>query len=264
MSLFTNIPYIQKHQDSTKESTVDTISFCLHLADTSLIMGQRLSEYTGHGPSAELDIALTNISLDYIGQARNFYQYAASLSSTPETEDTLAYLRDAHQYKNLLLCELPNGNWGKTVLKVCFLSHYLCALYGHLNKADDQQLAAIAEKSLKEVLYHREWASGWVIRLGDGTTGSAAIMREALLDLWPYTNELFAPAHYEKPFVEAKSMQSQWLPAVSDTLRKATLAVPDIPEKMLTGGKQGRHTEHLGYILAEMQFLQRAYPGLEW
>ncbi len=249
--------------------------YTLMLADSSLIMSQRLSEWNGHGPDLEQDIALTNITLDLLGQARNFYQYAASLQNKdadgPEaTEDTIAYLRDAHEFRNVLLVELPNGHWGVTIMKLFFLVHWQQLVYNRLVYAENKDMAAIAEKSLKETAYHIRWADDWVKRLGDGTDESHEKMKSALDDLWPYTGELLAPAGYEiNTFGNMNEtlfsqIKEEWLQRVSRVLEESTLQVPDANTYMHSGGKNGRHTEHLGYILAEMQFLQRAYPGCEW
>jgi ring-1,2-phenylacetyl-CoA epoxidase subunit PaaC len=250
----------------------DLVDFTLFLADSSLIMGHRLSEWTGHGPMIEQDIAITNIALDLIGQARNFYQYAAELINDQNdkkiTEDDLAYLRDANVYKNLLITELPNGDWAKSICKVFFFSVWQFYFYQKLIYSEEKQLAAIAEKSLKEVTYHVKWSSDWVIRLGDGTEESKTRMAKAIQDIWPYTGEMFAPAKFETNLknsvgVDVTNIQNDWIEKVQSVFKEATL---DIPSEtwMQSGGKKGVHTEHLGYILAEMQFLQRAYPGLQW
>jgi ring-1,2-phenylacetyl-CoA epoxidase subunit PaaC len=252
-------------------------AYVLHLADNSLVLGHRNSEWTGHGPILEQDIAISNIALDLIGQARNFYQYAAQLSGKEAiTEDTFAYLRDAWDFKNCLLVEQPNGDWAKTILRQFFFSAYQFYFYQQLQQSSDAQLAAIAEKSLKEVTYHLKWSAEWVIRLGDGTEESHRRIKNALADLWPYTGELFVPAYYETELlkenisVDLQDIRARWNNKVTDVLNEATLAIPsDKTEKgeavwMQTGGKDGQHTEHLGYLLAEMQFLQRAYPGGVW
>lgn len=253
--------------------------YILHLADNALILGQRNSEWCGHGPVLEQDIAITNISLDLIGQARSLYQYAAERINSdtgdqPATEDTLAYLRDVRDFKNCLLCELPNGDWGQTILRQFFFSSYQLALYQRLQESTDPTLAAIAEKSLKEVTYHVRWSSEWVIRLGDGTEESHARMRQAIDVLWMYTGELFVPATYEKDAfdtgigVNVTELQPAWEMRVNEVFSEATLpsSITELQSTkwMQTGGKQGMHTEHLGYVLAEMQFMQRAYPGCEW
>ena len=244
--------------------------YTLHLADSSLIMGHRLSEWTGHGPMLEQDIAISNIALDLIGQSRNFYQYAATMRENT-TEDTLAYLRDSRDFKNLLLVELPNGDWAKTILKLFFFNTYQFYFYEQLKNCADAQLAAIAEKSLKETTYHLRWSSEWVIRLGDGTEESNKRLRTALEDVWPYTGEMFQPAAYETEFervytsITNNGLQEDWYKKVEDIFIKSFLLYPDEKKVwMHTGGKNGIHTEHLGYLLAEMQYLQRAYPGCEW
>ena len=249
-------------------------AYILHLADNPLILGHRNSEWCGHGPVLEQDIAITNISLDLIGQARNFYQYAAQLKNDGSTEDSLAYLRDNREFKNCLLVELPNGDWAKTVLRQFLFSAYQFYLYQELQKSNpdnyrDEQLAAIAEKSLKEVTYHLRWSSEWVIRLGDGTGESHQRMLNAIDELWPYTGELFMLTDYELRVtdeglgVDVTLLKSKWEEKVKEIFREATLPYPD-KVFMQTGGKEGKHTEHLGYILAGLQFMQRAYPGCEW
>ncbi|HEY5461921.1 MAG TPA: 1,2-phenylacetyl-CoA epoxidase subunit PaaC [Hanamia sp.] len=249
-------------------------AYVLHLADNSLIMGHRLSEWTGHGPMLEQDIAISNIALDLIGQARNFYQYAAEIINSNKanekniTEDTLAYLRDAGEFKNLLITELPNGDWAKTIGKIFLFSTWQFYLYQKLIYSADKQLAAIAEKSLKEVTYHVRWSGEWVIRLGDGTEESKKRIETAITDLWSYTGEMFVRADYEsgkenRVTIDVISIKNDWLDKVKAVLEEATLTLP-VDEWMHSGGKNGIHTEHLGYILAEMQFMQRAYPGLEW
>ena len=254
-------------ENNTHYHRVDA-NWVLHLADSSLIMGHRLSEWTGHGPVLEQDIALTNISLDLIGQARNFYQYAAKLLSEdearPVTEDQLAFLRDAAEYKNHLITELPNGHWGFTVLKVFLFSSWQSVYYTSLLSNSDNSIAAIAEKSLKEVQYHTRWSGDWVIRLGDGTHDSHSRMESALEELWPYTGEFFEPAGFEPAAMDMVIQKNDWLQNVNAVLDEATLKLPPADVWMHSGGKTGRHTEHLGYLLAEMQFLQRAYPGCEW
>ena len=258
------------------------INYTLHLADNALILGHRNSEWCGHGPVLEQDIAITNISLDLIGQARNFYQYAAELTneakaSSPQgeevggevTEDTLAYLRDARDFKNCLLVEQPNGDWAVTILRQFLFGVYQYLLYQRLQTSNDAQLAAIAEKALKEVTYHIRWSSEWVIRLGDGTEESHKKILKAIDDLWMFTGELFKPALYETEAVEdgfgvdVANLKDGWMQKVKNVFGEATLPVPE-NVWMQSGGKEGMHTEYLGYILADMQFLQRAYPDCEW
>ena len=249
----------------------DLFTYTLHLADNSLIMGHRLSEWTGHGPMLEQDIAISNIALDLIGQSRNFYQYAATLREDDTTEDSLAYLRDAREFKNLLITEIPNGDWAKTIMKLFLFSTWQFYLFQQLINSSDKQLAAIAEKSLKEVTYHVRWGSEWVIRLGDGTEESNKRIKTALEEVWPFTGEMFEPAEYENSLLEksisvnVRDIRNDWNGKVIHVLEEATLTSPENKNTwMQTGGKNGIHTEHLDYILAEMQFLQRAYPGCKW
>lgn len=262
------------------------INYTLHLADDSLILGHRNSEWCGHGPVLEQDIAITNISLDLIGQARNFYQYAAELINESQktekhkvsfgedlegaTEDTLAYLRDQHEFKNCLLVEQPNGDWAKTILRQFFFSAYQYFLYQELQNYKDERLAAIAEKSLKEVIYHLRWSSEWVIRLGDGTKESHQRMKNAIDKLWIYTDELFSVASYELWImgegkgVDVSLLKLKWEKKIDEVLNEATLTYPSTKASMQAEGKEGRHSKHLNDILADLQFLQRTYPNSEW
>ncbi len=240
------------------------ITYTLHLADTNLIIGQRNAEWCGHGPILEQDIAITNITLDLIGQARSYYQYAASLIGNHATEDSLAYLRNEREYKNLLICEQPNGDWGQTVLRQFLFSSFQYQLLQLLLTHNDQTLAAIAEKSLKEVKYHLRWSSEWVIRLGDGTEESHQRMENAVAELWRYTGEMFMPAAYEKELgIDVASLKYEWSKNVKQVFDEATLSIPS-GVWMQEGGKTGTHTEQLGYILTDLQYMQRAYPNSEW
>ncbi len=239
-------------------------NYTLHLADNALIMGQRLSEWCGHGPILEQDIALSNIALDYVGQARNFYQYAAELSGGTATEDSLAYFRNERDFRNNLLVELPNGDWAQTILKEFFFSAYQYYLYQQLKESRDERIAAIAEKSLKEVTYHLKWSSEWVIRLGDGTEESKRRIETAIEELWMFTGELFEPAEYENGLVDLDAIKIKWQDKISIIFQEATLTVPESKSWHQSGGKRGEHTEHLGYILAEMQVLPRTYPDANW
>ncbi len=258
------------------------IAYTLHLADTTLILSQRNSEWCGHGPILEQDIAITNISLDLLGQSRNFYQYAAQLindnSETSEskvplaggfrgaTEDSLAYLRKEREYKNLLLVEQPNGDWAQTILRQYLYSQFQYLLFEKLQQSTDEQLAAIAAKSIKETAYHVRWSSEWVIRLGDGTEESRSRMLKAIDELWRYTGEMFVPANYET-IVDVEALKKIWEEKVNSVFSEASLIPPSgggWAAFMQTGGKEGKHTEHLGYILTDLQYLQRTYPGAEW
>lgn len=246
------------------------INYLLSLADNTLILSHRNSEWCGHGPVLEQDIAITNISLDLLGQARNFYQYAAELMGNGTTEDTLAYLRKEREFKNCLLVELEKGDWGLTILRQFFFSAWQYLLYEKLAHSTDSQLAAIATKAIKEVTYHLRWSSEWVVRLGDGTAESHQRMEQSLIALWPYTGELFMPTTDELVCatngigVDPTSLKAVWLNKVQEVLSEATLTMPSPDAYMQSGGKQGIHTEALGYLLTELQYVQRAYPGNEW
>jgi ring-1,2-phenylacetyl-CoA epoxidase subunit PaaC len=245
-------------------------NYVLHLADTNLILAQRLCAWCGHGPILEQDIALSNIGLDLLGQTRSLYQYATTLAGDNKTEDDLAFLRNERQFKNLLLVEQPNGDFGYTVLRQFLYEAYQLLLLGALQNSTDSQLAAIAEKSLKEATYHYKWSAEWVIRLGDGTEESHQRMQHSLHEIWTYTGEMFLPSADEKTLALAGSipdpatLKEQWFEKVSAVLTEATLEIPAITAWMQQGGKTGMHSEHLGFILAEMQYLQRQYPGEQW
>lgn len=268
------------------------VKYTLQLADNALIYGHRLGEWCGHGPILEQDIALTNIGLDYIGQCRSFYQHAANLfNALPSDEksgmflspsieelvkkgesldeDNLAYLRDGWDYRNVLLVEQPNGNWADTVARAFFFDVFNHLYYTELQKSKDVQLAAVAEKSLKEITYHKRWSSEWIIRLGDGTKESHEKMQQSINDLWLFTGEMFNMSTAEQALLEegisanAAELQESWMQQVADIFKEATMAIPE-NSWMQKGGKDGKHSEHLGYILAELQFVQRAYPGMKW
>lgn len=286
---------INKKETEDKDSSLTTTltdggkaDYLLHLADNNLILAQRNGEWCGHGPILEQDIAITNITLDLLGQARNFYQYAALLINEASdnlpgfnasslmkkaggeiTEDSLAYLRTEREFKNLLLVEQPNGDWGQTILRQYLFSQYQYFLYQQLQQSNNEQLAAIATKGIKEVSYHVRWSSEWVIRLGDGTRESHARMLKAIDELWRYTGEMFVAVSYEIQTagegmgVDISLLKNAWLAKVGEVFQEATLPIPE-NVFMQTGGKEGIHTEHLGYILAELQYMQRTYPNASW
>ena len=240
------------------------IDYILHLADTTLILAQRNAEWCGHGPVLEQDIAITNISLDLLGQSRNFYQYAALLTGGDCDENKLAYLRKEREFKNLLLAEQPNGDWGQTILRQYLFSQFQYLLFEKLQNSNDEQLAAITTKALKEIKYHLRWSSEWVIRLGDGTKESHTRMLHATNELWRYTGEMFMPADYESiAGVDFSLLKEEWNKKVKSIFEEATLSIPE-NVFMQTGGKDGAHTEQMGFILAELQYVQRAYPNSEW
>lgn len=247
----------------TKASLVD---FTLYMADSTLVLGQRNGDWCGHGPVLEQDIAITNITLDLIGQSRSFYQYAAQLMGDGCTEDRLAYWRNEREFKNALLCERPNGDWAQTILRQTFFSFYQRELFTQLLTSSDNTLSAIAEKSLKEVRYHCRWSSEWVCRLGDGTSESHERLLTAIENLWPYTGELFMAAPYETALaIDVDSIKKNWIDAIGALFSEATLPALSLQSTFMhSGGKIGQHTEVLGYLLAEMQYVQRSYPGCEW
>jgi ring-1,2-phenylacetyl-CoA epoxidase subunit PaaC len=252
-------------------------TYIIHQADNALILGHRNSEWTGHGPILEQDIALSNIALDLVGQARNFYQLAAAhlyklTPAEPVTEDDLAYLRDANEFRNFILVEQVNGDWAKTILRQFYFSTYQFLLFNQLLQSNIAEIAAISEKSLKETRYHVKWSSEWVLRLGDGTEESHARMLEAIQNLNPWISELFLPADFE---YEAKSsgagvlpeiIKDEWYYRVNKLFETATLPKISSEKKpmQILSGKKGVHSEHLGFLLAEMQVLQRTYPGVNW
>ncbi len=239
------------------------------MGDNALILGQRLSEWCGRGPVLEQDIAITNIALDLIGQARSIFDYAARLEGKGRTEDDIAFLRDAWDFRNVLLVEQPNRDWAYTIVRQFLFDGFNFLFHQGMTRSQDEQLAAIAEKSLKEITYHLRYSSEWMIRLGDGTGESHQRMQTALDELWPFTGELFEMNEVDRLAIEAgtgidlHTLRSAYDERLVTVLEQATLRRPD-STWMQSGGKEGRHTEYLGYILAEMQFLQRAYPGSEW
>ncbi|MVN77435.1 phenylacetate-CoA oxygenase subunit PaaC [Hymenobacter sp. HMF4947] len=244
--------------------------FVLQLADTSLILAHRLSEWCGHGPILEQDLALANIALDLLGEARSYYQYAAELEGKGRTEDDLAYLRSAVEYRNPLLVEQPNGDFAHTIVRQFLFDNFHYELLKALKNGPDAQLAAIAEKSMKEATYHLKWSSEWMIRLGDGTPESRQRLDKALAVLWRYAGELTTPTPAETNLQELGLVPdyAALLPAMqahlAHVLAEATVPMPTTPAFAQQGGKQGRHSEHLGYLLTELQYMQRTYPGLTW
>lgn len=245
------------------------ITYLLRQGDTPLILAQRLCAWCGHAPELEIDLALANIGLDLLGQARNILSYAATLIGPECSEDQLAFGRDEREFHNLLLAEQPNGGFNDTLVRQFLLDAYHLQLQRELSRSRDPQLAAIAAKSLKEAEYHLRFSQGWMIRLGDGSETSHQKIQQSLDALWRFTAELFHADDTELMLAEQgiaadpRQLQAPWQELVNDTLRQATLTLPEQPAFRL-GGKQGQHSEHLGFILAEMQFLQRAYPNCNW
>lgn len=244
--------------------------YLLRLGDNALVLSQRLSEWCGKGPALEEDMALTNVALDLIGQARFWFSYAGEIEGAGRDEDKIAFLRDAKDFRNLLLVEQPNGNYADTMARQFFFDAWHYLLLQKLTASSDLRIAGIAEKSLKEVSYHVRRSGDLVVRLGDGTEQSHAKMQAAINDMWMYTGELFQSDAVEDAMVaqgiapDPASLRDPWLRYVGEILREATLILPPQNAWMQKGGKQGVHSENLGYILAEMQFLQRAYPNANW
>lgn len=243
--------------------------YLLRLADNALILGQRLGEWCGHGPVLEEDIALTNISLDLIGQARMLLSHAGAVEGQGRDEDKLAFFRDAHEYRNVLLLEQPNGHFGDTIARQFLFDHFAWLMYDALLESKDEELKAIAAKSIKEVTYHRRHSSEWMIRLGDGTDESHEKIQKSLNDLWMYTGEMFQADALDQAALEAgigadlSAIKGLWKQNVEGVLRQAKLAIPK-DDWMQSGGKKGIHSEHIGFLLAEMQHLPRMYPDAQW
>ena len=245
------------------------IQYIFGIADNSLILGQRLGELCGHGPSLETDIAMTNISLDLLGQVRSYYQYVAKLQGGNSTEDTVAFLRIESEYKNVLLVEQPNTDFGYVIARQFLFDVFHLAFLEELQNSKDEMLAAIAKKSIKEVLYHNRFSSDWIRRLGDGTEESHDRIQTAINDLWIFTDELFHQTDADKAMVaegigvDATLLKASYYKKVSGILEEATLQTPSI-EYFQKGGKQGIHSEHMGFILTELQYMQRTYPNMTW
>ena len=243
--------------------------YVLHLADNALVLGHRLSEWCGHGPVLEEELALANMALDLIGQSRSLYDYAGQVEGAGRDEDTLAYLRDVAAYRNLLLVEQPNGDFACTMARQFFYAAFMHPYWRTMAASRDATLAAIAEKSAKEMAYHLRHTSEWVIRLGDGTEASHARMQAAIDEFWPYTGEIFEVDDIEAGLIEAgiaaepRAIRATWQVTVENVLQAATLTQP-ANGWMQTGGRMGRHSEHLGHLLADLQYMQRAYPGAAW
>ena len=243
--------------------------YLLQLADTSLVLGQRLGEQLGHAPTIEEDLGLANISLDLIGQARFLLTYAGQVEGRGRTEDQLAFLRVEREFRNLVLAEQPNGDFAQIIVRQMLIDAYQLELYERLQHSSDTHLGAIAAKALKETQYHFRYSGGWLTRLGDGTEESHHRAQQALGQLWPYTRELFDEQEEERTLVRLgvapalAEVETSWLARVEGVLRESTLERPAAtPYRWF--GRRGTHTEHLGYMLADMQYLQRTYPGAKW
>lgn len=251
------------------ETKENYLKFLLMLADNSLIIGQRLSEWCGHGPVLEQDIAMTNIALDCIGQARMLYQYAAEYEGQGRDEDDMAYLRTERNYRNLLLCEQPNNDFAHTIVRQYIFDVWQNGYYSLLANSSDERLAAIAVKSLKEAKYHLKYSGEWVKRLGSGTEESHRRMQAAVDELWRFAGEAYIPVDFEAALIgenripDVTVLKEDALNGMTAHFESADLKAAQ-DTFMQNGGKTGYHTEHLGYILTELQYMQRAYPGSKW
>lgn len=245
------------------------LEFILRLGDDRLVLGHRLSEWCGHAPILEEDIALANIALDLIGQAAAFLALAGKVEGKGRDEDALAYFRDEHQFRNLLLVEQPNGHFGTTIVRQFLFDAWSVLHLDGLRECGHPEIAALAAKALKEDTYHLRHSSQWMIRLGDGTRESHARVQGALNSLWRFTGELFEADSVDAEVaemgiaVDREDLRARWLELVGEVLERATLTRP-AEEAMTTGGRRGRHSEHLGHMLAEMQIVARSHPGADW
>ena len=243
--------------------------YAIRMGDDALVLGHRLSEWCSHGPFLEEDLALTNTALDYVGRARMFYSYAAQLAADGSTEDTFAYHRDCRDFTNLLMLELPNGDFGFTMARQYLVDEFYFLFMQALSRSTDETLRGIADKSVKESDYHRRRSIEWMMRLGDGTEESHERLQSSLDDLWGYTSEFFLVDDLDRTLVNAgvavdvSAFKCEWRDRVERTLAEATLTMPDT-DWSVTGGREGMHTEALGHMLSDLQFLQKTYPGMEW
>jgi ring-1,2-phenylacetyl-CoA epoxidase subunit PaaC len=245
------------------------VLYALRRADDALVLGHRLSEWCGQAPMMEEDMALANMGLDLLGQARELYSYAAKVEANGNDEDKFAYLRDVRQYRNLLLLEQPNGDFARTMTRQFFYAAFADLYWRAMMNSRDATLAAIAAKSEKESAYHVRHSSEWIIRLGDGTDESHRRAQTAVDDLWAYTGEMFEVDDSERGLIDAgiavdpATLRARWLETVSNVLREAALVLPK-SDWMQQGGRSGRHSEHLGHLLSELQSMQRTFPGATW
>jgi ring-1,2-phenylacetyl-CoA epoxidase subunit PaaC len=254
---------------SISVSETPLVLYVLRRADDALVLGHRLSEWCGHAPAMEEDMALANMGLDLLGQARELYSYAAGVEGRGNDEDKFAYLRDVRQYRNLLLLEQPNGDFARTMVRQFFYSAFADLFWRAMMKSADATLAAIAAKSEKESAYHLRHSSEWMVRLGDGTGESHARAQTAIDDLWAFTGEMFCNDEAERGLIDAgiaidpATLHPPWLKTVASVLGEATLVLPG-SDWMQQGGRDGRHSEHLGHLLSELQSMQRTFPGATW
>lgn len=243
--------------------------YTLRLSDNALILAQRISEWTGHGPFLEEDLALTNITLDTFGTATLLLEYAAETEGKNRTADNLAYFRNEREFTNVLLVEQSNGDYAKTIIRQVFIDAYNFLVYQELTKSKDETLAGIAQKAIKEVTYHLRHSSAWVVRFGDGTEESRIKAQDAVNELWRFTGELFEMDQVETALIkegiapDLNTIQPKWGKIISELFVKANLKTPE-NTYMQTGGRKGLHTEHLGFLLSEMQTLPRMLPDAKW
>ena len=244
----------------------DLFVYSLRLGDDALISAQRTAEWIAAAPQLEEDVALGNIGLDQLGQARSLLQYAGAVEGAGRSEDDLAYLRDERDFLNLQLCELPNGDFAHAMARLLYFATYQQLLYDELRGRDEEQLAGVAGKAVKEVAYHVDHATQWVLRLGDGTDESHRRMQTALDSVWPYTAEMFESDDLVQRLavaVDPSTLQDEWTRRVMEVIDESTCSRPEASYQH-SGGRQGRHTEHLGYLLAELQHVARSHPGATW
>ncbi len=246
-----------------------TFEYLLRLGDSSLIIGHRLSEWCGHGPILEEDIALTNIALDFVGNAMALLTYAAQIEDKGRTEDDLAFLRHEREFRNMLLTEQPNGDFANTIARQFLFDTYMYFLYEELKNSKDEKLAALAAKAHKEITYHLRHTTEWMYRLGDGTPESHERVQQGLNNLWMFTSDLFDMDEVDQLLIQEgiapdlSSIKQKWEERVKEVVAEATLQLPATPFKQ-KGSREGKHSEHLGFLLAEMQYVYRAYPGVKW
>ena len=237
--------------------------YLVRLGDDRLVLGHRLSEWCGHGPILEEDIALANIALDLIGQANLLLEQAGKAEGKGRDQDSLAYFREATDYRNILMCELPKGDFGFTVARQFFFSVFNYLQMEALSKAKNADLAGIAAKAMKEAKYHVRHSADWMVKLGDGTPESHRRMQEAVDDLWRFTGEMFIGDAIDKAVLDPAMLEKPWRAQVDEVMKRATLTIPDT-KYMQRGGREGKHTEHLGHMLTEMQIVARSFPDGKW
>jgi ring-1,2-phenylacetyl-CoA epoxidase subunit PaaC len=246
--------------------SADLFAYALRLGDDALIAAQRTAEWIAAAPQLEEDVALGNIGLDQLGQARTLLGYAGQVEGKGRTEDDLAYFRDERDFTNLQMCELPNGDFGHAMARLLYFATYQHLLYDELRGSADETLAGVAGKAVKEVAYHVDHATQWVLRLGDGTEESHRRMQAGLDDLWPYTAEMFASDDLVRRLpvaVDPSDLEDEWLRRITEVIEASTCARPESSYQH-SGGRDGRHTEHLGFLLAELQHVARSHPGAKW